>query len=277
MIGTFGSRLRDALDQRGPLCVGIDPQPALLAAWGLEDDLAGMERFTRIVVEALADRVAVLKPQAAFYERFGSVGLAVLERAVPEARAAGALVILDAKRGDIGSTMAGYADAYLAVDSPLAVDALTASTYLGVGALNPLFEVAAANGTGVFALALTSNPEGAAVQRAVAADGRTVADTVLGELADRNADATPMGSVGAVIGATVEAFGFDLTTLNGPILAPGLGAQGATAADLPRLFGAASANVVPVYARSVLKAGPDVAALRDAAERTAEECRAALG
>lgn len=272
----FGTRLRAALDSRGPLCVGIDPHAALLRQWGLDDDVDGVEQFTRTVVEALAGSVAVLKPQAAFYERFGSRGMAVLERWMPAARAAGALVLLDAKRGDIGSTMAAYAEAYLDPSAPMAADALTVSPYLGVGALQPAFDTAAATGTGVFVLALTSNPEGADVQLARTPRG-TVAEQVLGELAARNAGAAPLGSFGAVVGATLDSIEGDLAAVNGPLLAPGLGAQGATAAGLPRLFGDAPKAVVPVYARSILAAGPDAAALRAAAEQAREECAAALG
>ena len=162
---------------RGPLCVGIDPHLPLLRDWGLPDDPAGLERFALTVVEALADRVAVVKPQSAFFERFGSRGIAVLERVLAGIRAAGALALLDVKRGDIGSTMAGYAGAYLDPASPLAADAITASPYLGFGSLRPLLDAAYAHGAGVFVLALTSNPEGAAVQRATGPDGRTVAQT----------------------------------------------------------------------------------------------------
>ena len=136
-MSTFGTRLRRAMDERGPLCVGIDPHASLLAEWGLDDDVAGLERFSRTVVEAVADRVAVLKPQSAFFERFGSRGVAVLEKSVAEAREAGALLLMDAKRGDIGSTMAAYAEAFLSPDSPLFSDALTVSPYLGYGSLAP--------------------------------------------------------------------------------------------------------------------------------------------
>ena len=154
----FGARLRAALDTRGPLCAGIDPHSALLLEWGLSDDLSGLEKFSHTVVEALADQVAVLKPQSAFFERFGSRGVAVLERCVADARSAGALVIMDAKRGDIGSTVAAYAAAYLAPSSPLFADALTASPYLGFDSLEPLYAAAEKNNAGVFVLALTSNP-----------------------------------------------------------------------------------------------------------------------
>ncbi|MET7363472.1 orotidine-5'-phosphate decarboxylase [Streptomyces sp. NPDC005562] len=272
----FGTRLRQAMDERGPLCVGIDPHASLLSAWGLNDDVAGLERFTRTVVEALAGTVAVFKPQSAFFERFGSRGIAVLEKAVEEVRAAGALVVMDAKRGDIGSTMTAYAETFLRKDSPLFSDALTVSPYLGYGSLKPAVDLARENGAGLFVLALTSNPEGAEVQHAVRADGRTVAATVLGHLAAENAGQTPLGSFGAVVGATLgDLSSYDLG-INGPLLAPGIGAQGATPADLPGVFGAAVRNVVPNVSRGVLRHGPDVTGLRDSAERFADEIRAAV-
>ncbi|WP_034087645.1 orotidine-5'-phosphate decarboxylase [Streptacidiphilus albus] len=276
MTAPFGTRLREAMDTRGPLCVGIDPHAALLEAWGLGDDVAGLERFSRTVVEALAGEVAVLKPQAAFFERFGSRGIAVLERSVADARAAGALVLMDAKRGDIGSTMAAYADAFLAPTSPLFSDAVTVSPYLGFGSLRPAFDAARASGSGVFALALTSNPEGHEVQHAVGEDGLTVAQSVLRQLAAENADAHPLGSFGAVVGATLKDIDADLD-INGALLAPGVGAQGATAADIPVVFGAVAGNVLPSVSRDVLKHGPSVAALREAAARFVDEVRAAIG
>ncbi|MFF4793591.1 orotidine-5'-phosphate decarboxylase [Streptomyces sp. NPDC001276] len=272
----FGARLRRAMDERGPLCVGIDPHASLLAEWGLSDDVAGLERFSRTVVEALADRVAALKPQSAFYERFGSRGLAVLEKSVEEARAAGALVVMDAKRGDIGSTMAAYAESFLRKDAPLFSDALTVSPYLGYGSLRPAVDLARESGAGLFVLALTSNPEGAEVQHAVRPDGRSVAATVLAHLAEENAGQAPLGSFGAVVGATLgDLSSYDLD-MGGPLLAPGIGAQGATPADLPRVFGSAVRNVVPSVSRGVLRHGPEVGALRGAAERFAEEIRAAV-
>ncbi|MFJ2406740.1 orotidine-5'-phosphate decarboxylase [Streptomyces xanthochromogenes] len=271
----FGTRLREAMDARGPLCVGIDPHASLLADWGLNDDIAGLERFTRITVEALADRVAVLKPQSAFFERFGSRGVAVLEKAVEEARAAGALVLMDAKRGDIGSTMAAYAATYLDPASPLFSDAVTVSPYLGFGSLRPALDLAAKSGSGVFVLALTSNPEGAEVQRSTAADGRPLAQLMLDHMKAENTGASPLGSVGAVVGATLGDAGVDLD-INGPLLAPGIGAQGATPADLPGVFGSAVRNVVPSVSRGVLRRGPDASALREAAARYADEVRAAI-
>ncbi|GIG92459.1 orotidine-5'-phosphate decarboxylase [Plantactinospora endophytica] len=273
---TFGSRLHRAMAERGPLCVGIDPHPALLARWGLSDDIAGLTRFSETVVDALGDRVAVVKPQSAFFERFGSQGVGVLESIIRQLRGAGALVLLDVKRGDIGSTVAAYADAYLDPSSPMYVDAVTASPFLGVGSLAPMFDTARKYGGGVFVLALTSNPEGASVQRAVGADGRTVAQTIIEEISQLNAGAEPLGSFGLVVGATIGETGHDLSGVGGPLLAPGLGAQGGRADDLRTVFGNELSKVLPSYSREVLGAGPDPAALRAAADRALADCRAAL-
>ncbi|MEV0731716.1 orotidine-5'-phosphate decarboxylase [Polymorphospora sp. NPDC050346] len=274
---SFGTRLRRATSERGPVCVGIDPHAALLARWGLPDDVDGLASFGQTVVDALADRVAIFKPQSAFFERFGSQGLAVLESIIRQLRNAGALVLLDAKRGDVGSTMTAYASAYLEPSSPMYVDAITASPFLGVGALGPMFDAARRNGGGVFVLALTSNPEGRAVQHARAADGRTVAQTVIDEISQLNMGVEPLGSFGLVVGATIGETGHDLSRVNGPLLAPGLGAQGATAEDLRAVFGKGLSLVLPSYSRDVLAQGPSVSGLRDAVARVQVECRDALG
>ncbi|HEU4424142.1 MAG TPA: orotidine-5'-phosphate decarboxylase [Pilimelia sp.] len=273
---SFGVRLRRAMDTRGPLCVGIDPHPRLLAGWGLGDDVNGLRRFSETVVAALADRVAVIKPQSAFYERFGAAGVAVLESIIRQSRAAGALVLLDVKRGDIGTTVSAYASAYLDPTSPLYADAITASPFLGVGSLAPMFDMAKAHGGGVFVLALTSNPEGPTVQHARAADGRTVAQLVIDEISQLNAGAKPLGSFGVVVGATIGETGHDLTRVGGPLLAPGLGAQGGTAAGLRSVFGDDLAAVLPSYSREVLGHGPAVPGLRAAAARARDECVAIL-
>jgi orotidine-5'-phosphate decarboxylase len=273
---SFGYRLRRAMDDRGQLCVGIDPHPPLLAAWGLPDDVSGVAAFCRTVVEALAERVAVFKPQSAFFERFGSRGVEILESTIRQLRESGALVLLDGKRGDIGSTVAAYADAYLNPSSDLYVDAITASPYLGLGSLTPMFDAAARYGGGVFVLALTSNPEGASVQHARAADGRTVAQTILDEISQLNLGASPLGSIGVVVGATIGDTGHDLSSVGGPILVPGLGAQGGTTEDLRRIFAGNLSAVLPSYSREVLAAGPDVDALRAAVDRARDDCRLAL-
>ena len=270
---TFGSRLAGAVAACGRLCVGIDPHPRLLRDWDLEDSAGGLERFAMTCVEALAPVTAVLKPQSAFFERHGAKGVAVLERVIAASRDRGALVLLDVKRGDIGSTVQAYADAYLDPASPLAADAVTASPFLGVGSLDPLVDTALAHDAGVFLLALTSNPEGPDVQHAVTAGGRTVARQVLEAVAARNAGLDAWGSVGAVVGATVD-LPADVTSetlaVGGPLLVPGVGAQGGTVADVRRIFGSASGLVLPSSSREILAAGPEPAALRDAALRAAD-------
>ena len=272
---TFGTRYTAALAERGRLCAGIDPHASLLIDWGLNDDLAGLERFALTAVEGLAPHRPVVKPQSAFYERFGSRGIAVLERVIAESKAAGALVLLDIKRGDIGSTSQAYADAYLDPASPLGSDAVTVSPYLGFGSLTPFVETATKFDAGLFVLALTSNKEGPEVQHATVEDGRSVGRVMLDHLRRLNEAETPLGSFGAVVGATIDGadgagvaydFGF-----NGPILAPGFGEQGGTPGDLARIFGPANAHVVASTSRGLLRKGPDVAALRDEALRLRDE------
>ena len=274
-MSTFGERLRAALTDRGPLCAGIDPHASLLADWGLSDDVAGLERFALTAAEAFGPVAAAIKPQSAFFERFGSRGIAVLERTIELARAAGAQVILDVKRGDIGSTAQGYADAYLDQTSPLAVDAITASPYLGFGSLLPMLDTAARHDAGVFVLALTSNPEAAELQRSVMSTGETVAGSVLAALTKLN-DGAEMGSFGAVVGATIAPPDVSLA-IGGPLLVPGIGAQGGTAADVRRIFAGALDLVVPSSSRELLAAGPSAVALADAVRRAAEEFRAVVG
>jgi orotidine-5'-phosphate decarboxylase len=262
---TFGSRARAALDAYGPVCVGIDPHASLLEEWGFGDDLDGLERFAATCVEAFAGQIGFVKPQSAFFERFGSAGVRVLEDTIAGLRHTGTLVILDVKRGDIGSTAAAYADAYLDEDSPIGADAVTVSPYLGFGSLDPFFRAAEQNDAGVFVLALTSNPEAPQVQHAIGSTGQTVAGTILGDLRSLNGDATPMGSFGAVVGATIGSTGEDLA-INGPLLVPGFGAQGGTIDDVRRLFAGVLDRVIVATSRGVLAAGPDVDALRGSAE-----------
>jgi orotidine-5'-phosphate decarboxylase len=266
----FGSRLHDALRQRGQLCAGIDPHASLLHAWRLDDSVAGLERFALTVVEAVAPLVSVVKPQSAFYERHGSRGVAVLERVIEESRAAGALVLLDVKRGDIGSTSQAYADAYLDPASPLAADAVTASPFLGFGSLTPMLDTARKHGAGVFVLALTSNKEGPEVQHATTDAGQTVAGSVLDHLRGLNEGAEPLGSFGAVVGATIGDTEESLD-INGPLLAPGYGAQGGTVADLRRIFGRSVRCVLASSSRELVLPGPDPQALRDGVRRVQDE------
>jgi len=218
----------------------------------------------------------VVKPQSAFFERHGSAGVAVLERLCADANARGLLVLLDAKRGDIGSTTQAYAQAYLASRSPLLIDAMTVTPYLGVGALAPMFEAAAGSGRGLFVVARSSNPEGAPIQDARVAGGEDVVGHVIGEVARANAGAAGLGSVGIVFGATCETEGYNLRGFGGPILAPGLGAQGATVDDIARRFAGCADRVLPAASRAVLSAGPDVGAMRAAAADLAAACGEAL-
>jgi orotidine-5'-phosphate decarboxylase len=263
-VDGFGQRLADATSRRGPLCPGIDPHPELLRAWGLAVDADGLSAFCDICVEAFAD-FAIVKPQVAFFEAYGAAGYAALESTIGALREAGVLVLADAKRGDIGSTMAAYAEAWVG-DSPLAADAVTASPYLGFGSLQPLLDTAAAHGRGVFVLAATSNPEGAGVQRADIG-GTTVAQSIIDAAASVNREALPgTGFVGVVVGATLP----DppkVSALNGPVLVPGVGAQGGRPEALGGLGGAKPGQLLPAVSRDILRAGPDVTALRAAAEK----------
>jgi orotidine-5'-phosphate decarboxylase len=266
----FGARLRAAMDTRGPLCVGIDPHAHLLDAWGLPDTPEGLASFTYGVVDALADRVAVFKPQSAFFERFGPDGMREMARLVAMIRDRGALALVDCKRGDVGHTLEAYAEAMIGQGSPFDADAITASPYLGFGALRPLLDRATAHGAGVFVVVRSSNPEGRALQDARLEDGRTVASALADDITAFNASAGgAVGPVGAVVGATVE--GPAAETLarlpRSLLLAPGIGAQGATVDGLARNFGGAVHRVLPSVSRGVLAAGPSVRDLREAMER----------
>jgi orotidine-5'-phosphate decarboxylase len=277
-MGGFGDRLSRAMAQRGPLCLGIDPHPGLLRAWGLEVGPDGLARFSDICVAAF-EGFAIVKPQVAFFEAYGSAGFAVLERTIAALREGGVLVLADAKRGDIGSTMAAYAEAW-AGDSPLAADAVTASPYLGFGSLQPLLDMAHERGRGVFVLAATSNPEGASVQRAVPggqAAGPTVAQSIVDAAAAVNekrrlgtvgqgGQEGAVGSVGVVVGATLTDPP-DVSELHGAVLVPGVGAQGGRPEALAGLGGAVPGQLLPAVSREVLQAGPDLPSLRGAAER----------
>ncbi|TFC96996.1 MULTISPECIES: orotidine-5'-phosphate decarboxylase [Cryobacterium] len=284
---SFGDRLRLAFDLRGPVCVGIDPHSWLLGDWGLPDTAGGAESFGRQVVAAAAGQVGLVKPQVAFYERFGSAGYVALERVLTDARAAGLLTIADVKRGDLGTSAEAYGEAWLSAGSALEVDAITVNAYMGVGSLDPVFTLAGRSGKGLFLLAATSNPEAATVQRAVLAEGpqagRTVAGAVFDAVSLRNArsGADTFGSFGVVLGATLDltAFGLDLSAAPAlgltPILAPGFGHQGAQVADLRNLYGGYAQGVIVSESRSVLSAGPD--RIRQAIARRVVEAGAARG
>ena len=279
MADSFGDRVAAAVARTGPLCAGIDPSSELLEAWGLPDSTEGLRSFCATCVEAFAGVVGVVKPQVAVFERHGSAGLVELEGLVAEAADAGLIVIADAKRGDIDSTAAAYADAWLGGASPLAADAVTVHPYLGLGALAPLVQLASANGKGVIVVVRSSNPEGRDLQQAVTAGGSAVEDMLLAEIAQLNRSPEVLaGTVGAVVGATLEPSVFALSQLGGVILAPGLGAQGAGPADVAARFaGCRPGTVLPSSSRGLLNRGPDAVALRDGARTLNGELAAAMG
>lgn len=297
MSATFGDRLAKAMAERGPLCVGIDPHPNLLEQWGLEDSAAGLAAFTEAVYEGCAPFAAALKPQVALFERHGSAGLAVLEALFARAAADGVLIVADAKRGDIGSTMKAYADAWLGSSSPLGTDSVTLSPYLGFESLRPALDLADENDRGTFVLALTSNPEGKSVQHVGASEsghsgeseghsgesGGAVAKRIIAAATAENASRQweQMGPCGLVVGATVGQalvdLGIDLGSFNGPILSPGYGAQGASAADLYRVFAGVESQVLVNSSRGVLAAGPSVEGLAKAAQAARDDLLAARG
>lgn len=273
----FGERLVDQIQGWGPLCVGLDPHQHLLADWGLPDTADGLRTFSLRVLDAAADRCAAVKPQSAFYERHGAAGVAVLEEVLAGCRERGLLSVLDAKRGDIGSTMGGYAQAYLQHGAPLAADAVTLSPYLGYGSLRPALDLAAQTGRGVFVLGLTSNPEGAQVQLA---GEPTVAARVVEQVAEDNAGAARCGHVGLVVGATLSRtpaeLGLDLAATRAPILTPGVGAQGADEHDVARTFAGLTERVLVPISRGVLGAGPEPAAFSRAVGEWSKRLAGAL-
>ncbi len=277
MDQNFAERLSERIRDVGPLCVGIDPSRRLLSAWGRDNDEVGLEYAALTMLHAAIGAAAAVKPQVAYFERFGSVGFRVLERLISEARDAEILVVADAKRGDIDSTNDGYAEAWMDPHSPLAADAVTVHPYLGFGALHPFIERTRHSGRGVFVVVASSNEEGREIQHATTANGELVEDALLRAIAEVNESADGLGGVGAVVGATRGRPHFALEQLRGPYLVPGVGAQGASAEHVARLFercptGSVLANV----ARAIGDAGPEPRALRDAVQRWRDDLVAAL-
>ena len=266
-VAAFGDTLARTFETSGHLCVGIDPHPFLLAEWALADDAAGLREFGLRVVDATAGRAGIVKPQVAFFERHGSAGYAALEIVIAAARAAGLIVIADAKRGDIGTTVEAYGQSWLTPGSPLEADAMTISAFQGVGSIDSVHQLAEQAGKGLFVLAATSNPESAGLQRAVLAPGaasgrhagRTVAGSIVAGVDDWNDNAVALGSTGVVLGATISLADYGITPdelAKTPILAPGFGSQGARLEDVGALFGNAAPNVIVNASRSILSAGP---------------------
>jgi orotidine-5'-phosphate decarboxylase len=276
MADSFAGRFAAVRAVHGPLVLGADPHRQVLESWGLTDDADGLERFTDIVLDAAVGTAGLVKPQSAFYERHGWRGIRALTRLAESARAAGLLVILDVKRGDVGSTNDAYASAYLGDGAPVQADAVTVHPYLGLAAMGEFTSRAHESGACLLVVVRSSNPEGRAVQSATGADGMTVEQRLLAGIGALNARLAPgrVGPVGAVIGAAPAGPPLDLAAVNGLLLAPGVGAQGATPADVAATFAACPSRVMPSASRSLLAAGP--AGLRDAAARLSDEFRALL-
>ena len=278
---TFASRFAAVRAAAGPLVWGLDPSGPLLEQWGLGDTPDGLDRFADIVLQAAVGTVGLVKPQSAFYERHGWRGIRTLARLTEQARGAGLLVIMDVKRGDVGSTNDAYAQAYLGKDAALAADAITVHPYLGLGAMNAFFSLAHDAGACVLVVTRSSNPEGRLIQTAATSSGSPVEAALLTEIGQLNATLAPgeLGPAGAVIGPGHEPAqqpALDLASMNGLFLAPGVGAQGATSHDVARVFAACPDRVMPSASRSLLAAGPDLSRMRDAVAALAAEFRDAL-
>jgi orotidine-5'-phosphate decarboxylase len=268
---------------QGPLVFGLDPSASLLDAWGLGDSPDGLDRFADIALAAAVGPVGLVKPQSAFYERHGWRGIRTLQRLIAGARAAGLLVVLDVKRGDVGSTNDAYAEAYLGKGAALAADAITVHPYLGLSAMSAFVVRAEQSGSCLLVVTRSSNPEGRAIQGArIDAAGerasRSVEQDLLREIGAANAALAPgqVGPIGAVIGPTHLEPALDLAAANALFLAPGVGAQGATPADVAEVFAACPDRVMPSASRSLLQAGPDVGRLQDAVAGLAAGFRAVL-
>ena len=278
MADAFANRFGAVRSRFGPLVWGLDPAGSLLDAWGLGDTPEGLDRFADIVLEAAPGTVGLVKLQAAFYERHGWRGFRTLQRLIAEARSAGLLVIVDAKRGDVGSTNVAYAEAYLGTDAPLSADALTVHPYLGLGAMGAFISRAHEAGSCVLVVTRSSNPEGRAVQSAHNHDGHDVEAALLVAIGELNAQLAPseIGPIGAVIGPTLMVPRLDLLVAGGLFLAPGVGMQGADPSDVAQVFADCPERVMPSASRSLLVDGPEVSRLRDTAARLADQFREAL-
>jgi orotidine-5'-phosphate decarboxylase len=272
---SFATRVEEISAQRSSFCFGCDPSREVLADWGLPYSVSGLSDFVSIALDAAVGTVGIIKPQVAFYEPFGPEGMTQLKRLISEAKAQGLAVIADAKRTDIGHSVAAYADAWLGEGPGFGADAVTATAYLGGNSLIPMYERAAATGCGVFVVVRSSNPEGAELQSADMG-GMAVADHLAQTICLQNTRLChdqPVGPIGAVIGATLgNAAAATIANLpNSLFLVPGVGAQGASLQDVRELFGRAAHRAIPSASRSVLAAGPSSASLKMALKSQVEE------
>jgi orotidine-5'-phosphate decarboxylase len=275
---TFAARFAKVRSEHGPLVWGLDPSQAVLEAWGLGDDPDGLDRFADIALRAAVGTVGLVKPQSAFFERHGWRGFRTLSRLIADARSAGLLVVLDAKRGDVGSTNAAYAEAFLGAGAPLEADAVTVHPYLGLKAMDAFVPRACEAGSCLLVVTRSSNPEGRTVQSARDDSGRQVDERLLHEIGELNRALAPglVGPVGAVVAPVSMEPELDLAGAQALFLAPGVGAQGATPQDVARVFASCPDRVMPSASRSLLLAGPEVSALRDGGAALAAEFRRLL-
>ena len=256
-VSSFGQRLLKTFEQRGQLCIGIDPSIDQLRSWGLPISAEGAKSFSFSMLDAIQDNVGIVKFQVGFFEQFGPEGFSHLSELLADAKSRNLVVIADAKRGDIASTMSGYAAAWLSREAAFACDALTVSPYLGSDSLAETANVALENDRGLFVLAATSNPEASALQSAMR-DGRTVARSVL-EFAEQYSGAG-LGSIGVVVGATVNDvdLGLDFSgSLKIPVLVPGFGAQGASLMEARSLLSGYADTAICNVSRLVAGASLD--------------------
>jgi orotidine-5'-phosphate decarboxylase len=272
MAESFAARFEKVRSRYGPLCWGLDPSARVLEQWDLGDSPDGLDHFADRVVEAAAETIGIVKPQAAFYERHGWRGFRTLQRLIHDARDAGLLVIVDAKRGDVGSTNDAYAEAYLGRRAPMEADGLTVHPYLGLGAMGAFVQRVDAAGAVLFVVTRSSNPEGRVVQ-AASTSGGSVEESILEQIGTINAQLTedPVGPIGAVVAPTTSEPPLDLLAARALFLAPGVGAQGATAADVAEAFAACRERVIPSASRSLLEAGPGISRMRDEVAKLAAE------
>jgi orotidine-5'-phosphate decarboxylase len=266
---SFGDRLAARVAETGSaLCVGIDPRGPFpdAVAHGLADSRAGraraVERYAVGLVEAVAPFCVAIKPQVALFELYGGYGLHALDRVCEAAREHGLLIIADAKRGDIASTAAAYAEAWIGLRpgeaAPLA-DCVTVNAYMGPDTVEPFLEVADRHGAGLFVLARTSNPGAADLEERRIDGGAQVWEEVAGWIAGwgrERTGASGLADVGAVIGATAPAVVARARELmpDAPLLLPGVGAQGGRIEDLAPAFARHPAGGLVVAARSVIEA-----------------------
>ncbi|MCI1936425.1 MAG: orotidine-5'-phosphate decarboxylase [Bifidobacteriaceae bacterium] len=298
----FGERLRSVVAHYGPLCVGIHPDEEILAAWGYEVSPDSLERFSMRMLQASLGKVGIVEFPSAFFERFGSPGIAVMERILYAAKKGGFVTILDTSRGGSASSLASFIDVYLEDSSPLAADAVTILPYFGFDSIRPFLRAAVERDRGVFIASIGVSPSAvhlhSAVRQSGVHAGETVAEGIIREAARFN-DTTLMekgveegiGSIGLSIGTAVDAqmyeevSHFPLTSYNGPILSSSYEWDGDRAKSLASLLGhgkddtghtAHDGTVVVSVSHSLSTAGPDLKALHDTIESTQNEVRSVV-